>query len=67
MTHTKKHYRVKNFKTPRPLLTIPVCNICNTPLPPSTEHHTTHCEHCTTRLQTLKNKLKTIQNNENNS
>jgi hypothetical protein len=72
MHPNKKHYKILNdkphLKTPRPLLTFNTCTICNVSLNPSTEPTSKHCTPCKDRIQTLKNKLITLkQNNENNT
>ena len=57
-----------HLKTPRPLLTIPTCTICNTALPPLTAPTTKHCTPCKERIHKLNQKLNQIkQTNENNT
>jgi hypothetical protein len=72
MHPNKKHYKILNdkphLKTPRPLLTFNTCTICNASLNPSTEPTSKHCTPCKDRIHTLKTKLTTLkQNNENNT
>jgi hypothetical protein len=54
------------LKVSRPLLTFNACTICNTQLNPSTEPTSKHCTPCKSRIQSLKTKLLTIKQSQNN-